>query len=1040
MEDRGSGLPRSETPPPVETFKMAISIRVASSGSNRTLLLPCISMLVCTAAWSQATKQVVTWGDNQSGGLSVPAGFSSVTQVAAGGGHVMVLRTNGTVTGWGQNNCAQVDGTSPWSCASKPAGLDRVTSIACGDEHTAAIRDDGTVVCWGRNDFGQCCNLNGVSDDVWRQPDNLGVAVSIACGSRHTAVSLANGDVIAWGRNDYRQCDGVALEAWKVSKPASIFGVTQVTCASSTTVALKADGSVFGWGYNGDGLCTPRRYHAPIRKVAGSSTSAHVLALLSDRTLKSWGWGGYGVLELPALKNVVDVAVSAGCSTALLADGTVRSWGTHSLMQATPPTNLTGVSSIVSGYRMTVALKPWSDCNRNGMYDGDDVAFGGLSDLDGNDRPDLCQGGVQYLQTSPDLGVPRANVSYSFTFNGLVPSDAAVQITVSALGDLDATNEFFTVRVSDGRGGPVTSLGKVFDLLGSGQNCSTGESVATIAVPKDLFNLFAASGSMSVSLLGSPAITASECANGSTRVQLGYLGIGPDGDCDGDGLLDVRQIAQNRNLDFNRNGRLDACDCRDNPALDRNRNGVLDSQDCVNNPALDCDVNDRIDAYELLDDPRLDCDGNGRLDACDTAARTSDSVIGWGLNWQVDQKGFITRPVLQIACGWDHYYALQNDGTLAGWGWNWADRLTTPRNLGPVSQVACGGGHTYALQKDGSLVGWGNNDRGQTTTPAGLRAIAVSCGNQFTLALLQNGTVRGWGLNSFGVTTPPSGLNEVVQIDCGGSHAYALKGDGSLVGWGCSDDDRTSTPTNIGLVSKVRCGDGFTYALRQNETVMGWGWNGDGNINTPPGLQDVVDIDCGPFHTFVLKRDGTVQGWGRNAEGELQVPTGLTAIRAVACGGASTFVLAGAVDANANGRADACDLADDPGLDRNFNGVIDALDIQRNPAIDCDSNWVIDQFDLIDHPEWDCDANARIDSCDYREGSPDENLDGHLDSCSYAKSDLDLDGYVNTADLSILLLYIGEVGSTFGDLDADGLVTTADVALMLLNFGPVTWP
>ena len=27
-----------------------------------------------------------------------------------------------------------------------------------------------------------------------------------------------------------------------------------------------------------------------------------------------------------------------------------------------------------------------------------------------------------------------------------------------------------------------------------------------------------------------------------------------------------------------------------------------------------------------------------------------------------------------------------------------------------------------------------------------------------------------------------------------------------------------------------------------------------------------------------------------------------------------------------------------------------------------------------------------------------------------------------------------------GDLDEDGTVTTADVSLLLLNFGPVTWP
>lgn len=85
-------------------------------------------------------------------------------------------------------------------------------------------------------------------------------------------------------------------------------------------------------------------------------------------------------------------------------------------------------------------------------------------------------------------------------------------------------------------------------------------------------------------------------------------------------------------------------------------------------------------------------------------------------------------------------------------------------------------------------------------------------------------------------------------------------------------------------------------------------------------------------------------------------------------------------------------------------------------------------------------GGARVDTCDFADGAPDDNLDGHLDSCSYALGDLDLSGEVDTGDLSILLLYIGDVGSPTGDLDADGVITTGDVSLLLMNFGPVFWP
>jgi len=34
---------------------------------------------------------------------------------------------------------------------------------------------------------------------------------------------------------------------------------------------------------------------------------------------------------------------------------------------------------------------------------------------------------------------------------------------------------------------------------------------------------------------------------------------------------------------------------------------------------------------------------------------------------------------------------------------------------------------------------------------------------------------------------------------------------------------------------------------------------------------------------------------------------------------------------------------------------------------------------------------------------------------------------------------LGDVESPIGDLDGDGVVTNADVSLMLMNFGPVIW-
>jgi hypothetical protein len=53
-----------------------------------------------------------------------------------------------------------------------------------------------------------------------------------------------------------------------------------------------------------------------------------------------------------------------------------------------------------------------------------------------------------------------------------------------------------------------------------------------------------------------------------------------------------------------------------------------------------------------------------------------------------------------------------------------------------------------------------------------------------------------------------------------------------------------------------------------------------------------------------------------------------------------------------------------------------------------------------------------------------------------ALGDLDLNGIIDTADLSLMLLDFGPCPSCPDDFDGDGDVTTADIALLLLNFGP----
>jgi hypothetical protein len=62
----------------------------------------------------------------------VPVGLSGVTAIAAGGGHSLALKTDGTVVGWGHDGDGQ---------ATVPAGLTGVTAIAAGYYHSLALVD-----------------------------------------------------------------------------------------------------------------------------------------------------------------------------------------------------------------------------------------------------------------------------------------------------------------------------------------------------------------------------------------------------------------------------------------------------------------------------------------------------------------------------------------------------------------------------------------------------------------------------------------------------------------------------------------------------------------------------------------------------------------------------------------------------------------------------------------------------------------------------------------------------------------------------------
>lgn len=75
-------------------------------------------------------------------------------------------------------------------------------------------------------------------------------------------------------------------------------------------------------------------------------------------------------------------------------------------------------------------------------------------------------------------------------------------------------------------------------------------------------------------------------------------------------------------------------------------------------------------------------------------------------------------------------------------------------------------------------------------------------------------------------------------------------------------------------------------------------------------------------------------------------------------------------DCNANGYADACEIADGVAQDCNANGLPDDCDISAGTDSDCDGNGVLDGCEIAADPDADWNNNGTLDTCECPGGAP----------------------------------------------------------------------
>jgi len=216
------------------------------------------------------------------------------------------------------------------------------------------------------------------------------------------------------------------------------------------------------------------------------------------------------------------------------------------------------------------------------------------------------------------------------------------------------------------------------------------------------------------------------------------------------------------------------------------------------------------------------------------------------------------RLALALAAGSYHSLALENDGTVIGWGANDFGQVDVPAGLSDVVAVAAGLSHSVALRGDGTVVAWGTNDPPEVTVvPDGLDNVtAIATGAYHTVALRSDGTVISWGANAFDVVDTPDGLRDVISIAAGGYNTIVLKGDGTLVVWGENTNGQLDVPNGLNDVAAIAVGFGHLLVLQPDGTVVAWGRNDVGQTNVPTGLSHVSAIS-GAYHTLVIQQSGS---------------------------------------------------------------------------------------------------------------------------------------------------------------------------------------
>lgn len=307
------------------------------------------------------------FGSNFLGQLGIPptatrvfndstVSFNRVAALACGSDFTILLRSDGTIMGSGDNAHEQLGAIPgpPFSAVFTTFfnKVDRIAQIA-NQANSFVLKSDGTVWSFGDKDYVGFTTSNHVTTAT--QIPTLSNIIAIGA-TNNTGMALeVDGNVWVWGKNTSGEC-GQGTTTSLYTTPTLITGLSDIiyldgtiqgSLYGSNACAIDVSGDLYAWGNNrkyvlGDGSNTDRL--SPVRSTLTSKdfsvsmSDGNTFVLNADNTVELWGsktsdgstYTGTvlsTVRSLNTTEKIKTISTTRDLRMALVTNGTIVLWG-----------------------------------------------------------------------------------------------------------------------------------------------------------------------------------------------------------------------------------------------------------------------------------------------------------------------------------------------------------------------------------------------------------------------------------------------------------------------------------------------------------------------------------------------------------------------------------------------------------------------------------------------------------------------------------------------------------------------------------------